>query len=224
VTHPLNGSWDQLPVGAREALEQQWLGVAAHGLPCGAAVLNRAGRLVSTGRNRAYEPATGQDPLEDTRVAHAELNALARVPTDVDHSELVVWSTQHPCAMCAAAIAFIGIGEVRYVADDPSDHHPATEIVATRAGVLYVALNDPVWWTVANLLFLYPAAEREGGAAANIAANVQRYPSLVDLALSQAGRRELGDRARLGWSLVDALTPCWPEIIDAMERTALGPL
>ena len=86
--------------------------------------------------------------------------------------------------MCAAAIAFIGIGEVRYVADDPSDHHPATGIVATRAGVLYVALNDPVWWTVANLLFLYSAAEREGSAAANIAANIQRYPSLVDLALS----------------------------------------
>ena len=92
----LDSSWARLPEGARQALEQQWRGVAAGGLPCGAAVVDRDGAVVASGRNRAYEAPTGDDPLEHTRLAHAELNALARVPSDVDHQTLVVWSTQHP--------------------------------------------------------------------------------------------------------------------------------
>lgn len=31
----LDESWEALPAGARAALEQQWLGLAAGGLPCG---------------------------------------------------------------------------------------------------------------------------------------------------------------------------------------------
>jgi tRNA(Arg) A34 adenosine deaminase TadA len=34
-------------------------------------------------------------------------------------NQLTLWTTQHPCSMCAAAIAFVGIGEGWLIADDP---------------------------------------------------------------------------------------------------------
>jgi tRNA(Arg) A34 adenosine deaminase TadA len=45
--------------------------------------------------------------------------------------------------MCAAAICFVGIGKVRFVADDPSDNSPVAVIVATRGGVSYEPWGDP---------------------------------------------------------------------------------
>ena len=155
----LTERWNNLPAGARVALEEQWRGVAAVGLPCGAAVVDERERVVAAGRNHCYDPVGPietrlQYSLQQTRLAHAELNALARVPTNADHGRLTVWLTQHPCAMCAAAIAFVGVGSVRAIADDPSDDSPPAAIAATHGGVEYVALGDPFWWTVSNALFL----------------------------------------------------------------------
>lgn len=102
-------AWDALPAGARAALAEQWAGLAAGGLPCGASVVDAAGRVVAVGRNHAYDPAGALDtraryPLQRNRLAHAELNALALLDTATDHAALTLWTTQHPCAMCAAAL------------------------------------------------------------------------------------------------------------------------
>src|SRR5258708_19699142 len=118
-----------LPLGARGALEEQWAGLAAGGLRCASAILSADGRVLCAGHNRAYDPAgpiesRAQSPLQHTRLAHAELNALALVPTEFDHAALTLWTTQHPCFMCAAASEFIGIGKVCYIADHPSDESP----------------------------------------------------------------------------------------------------
>ena len=84
-------AWIALPLGARVALEEQWAGLAAGGLPCGSAILSADGRVLCAGYNRAYDPAgpieiRAQSPLQHTRLAHAELNALALVPTEFDRS------------------------------------------------------------------------------------------------------------------------------------------
>lgn len=108
--------------------------------------IRSASRFGRTSRKR--------DPLPFTRLAHAELNAIARLPTDADHSRLTLWTTQHSCSMCAAAIVFTGVGVVRYIADAPSDHASPEDRRATRADVPYAPLGDPFWWLVANVLFL----------------------------------------------------------------------
>jgi tRNA(Arg) A34 adenosine deaminase TadA len=141
-------SWTDLPLGARAALEEQWAGLAAGGLPCGSAIVDARG-VVAVGRNRAYDAAGAihtrmQHPLQHTRLAHAELNALAHVPTETDHASLTLWSTQHPCAMCAAAIAFVGICRVRYLADDPSGASSPADNIASRNGIDYQPLGDPL--------------------------------------------------------------------------------
>lgn len=217
----LTPSWAALPTGARVALEEQWAGLAAGGLPCGSAVIDTRDRVVASGRNHAYERAGGIDtrvryPLQQNRLAHAELNALACISTEADHAPLTLWTTQHPCAMCAAALAFVGIGQVRFIADDPSDHSRPERIVASRGGVPYQALGDPLWWTISNLLFLYNAAMLTGENARNLRTNHDRYPELVNLTLDLAQRDALGEAARSGTTLPVAVGAHYPVV----ERVA----
>lgn len=214
---------DTLPAGARAAFEEQWRGLATGGLPCGAAITDAAGRVVTSGRNHAYDAAgplasREHDPLQFTRLAHAELNAIAHLPTDADHGRLTVWTTQHPCSMCAAAIAFTGIGAVRYIADDPSDHCGDEDRLATRAGVPYTALDEPFWWLVANVLFLSVVVVRDGAAARNLASNRDRFPELVALTLQLAETDALGNAARAGLPLIDAVIPHVAALTETAQR------
>ena len=217
TAHALTESWVALPVGARAALEEQWAGLAAGGLPCGAAITDADDRLIASGRNHAYDPAGALDtrtryPLQHNRLAHAELNALARIATEADHAALTLWTTQHPCAMCATALAFIGIGQVRYIADDPSGDAPPEQIAATRSSVPYQPLGSPLWWTIANLLFLYNSALLSGAEAGNLRANRDRYPELVALTLDLARGDTLGVVAQGGTTLPVALQAHYPAV------------
>src|SRR5215470_12222804 len=168
--------WNQLALGGRVALGQQWMGLAAGGLPCGSSILNDQEQIVAVGRNHVYDlpekantPTTS--PLQYTRVAHAEINALALVPSNREPKLLILWTTQHPCIMCAAALRFIGIGKVWYIADDPSDDSPSRDIIASRGNIPYEALGERLWWTVSNLLFLYTPAVKQGEDANNLRKN-----------------------------------------------------
>lgn len=151
----------QLPRGAWAALEGAFEAMRCGGLPCGAALVGSDGVIIARGRNHAYDAITGTDPLEQTPLAHAELNAIARVSSSRDMSTDTLWSTQQPCAMCTAAIAFCGIGRIRFLGADPA-------FVATadaRAG----SLSDPTevhpeltaWAILANGMFLQPAIWRK---------------------------------------------------------------
>jgi tRNA(Arg) A34 adenosine deaminase TadA len=205
-------TWNQLPLGARMAFGQQWMGLTAGGLPCGSSILNDQEQIVALGRNHVYDlpekthsPTTS--PLQYTRVAHAEINALALVPSNIDPKLLTLWTTQHPCIMCAAALQFIGIGKVCYIADDPSDLSPSKDIIASRGNIAYEAVGDRLWWIVSNLLFLYNSAVKQGEDANNLRKNRDRYPALVQLALEIAKDDALGTSARAGIELPQALFP-----------------
>ena len=225
-TESISEGWGRLPPGARAALDEQWRGLAAGALACGAAVVD-GDRVIATGRNHVYDQAdravVAAYPLAFTRIAHAELNALALVPSDRDHARLTLWSTQHPCAMCAAAVAFTGIGAVRYIADDPSDHGAAHAIRAVRGGVPYASLNDPRWWVVANLLFLHTSARSHGLDAPNLHQNAARFPDLVALALEVAQEGALTRAAMHRVALPEALEPLADRIGNVARRMDIEP-
>ena len=179
-------------------------------MACSSAITDEKGNVLGQGRNHVYDRALTVetrllDPLQHNRLAHAELNALALIPTEADHASLTLWTTQHPCSMCAAAIHFVGIGRVCFVADDLSDDSTPEAIIATRAGVHYEALGDPFWWTISNLLFLYNPAVQRGPESGNIRMNRQRYPELIQLVLGLARHDTLGELARSGKPLPSAL-------------------
>jgi len=212
TTSELLQSWPSLPVGARAALEEQWAGLAAGGLPCGASIVDETGTVIASGRNCSYEPASGLETreryaLQHNRLAHAELNALAHLATEIDHAKLTLWTTQHPCSMCAAAVIFIGVGQVVFVADDPSDVSSPEAILASRGPIVYESLGDPLWWTMSNLLFLYNSAVQAGENARNLKLNRDRYPELVHLTLDLAEGDTLGKAARANIELPIALVP-----------------
>lgn len=205
------------------AFSQQWMGLAAGGLPCGSSILDDQEQIVALGRNHVYDlpekaRTATSSPLQYTRVAHAEINALARVPSDRKTELLTLWTTQHPCIMCAAALRFIGIGKVYYIADDPSDISPSSDIIASRGIIPYKPLGDDLWWMVSNLLFLYNSAVKQGQDAANLRKNRDRYPALVQLVLQIAKDDPLGQSARAGIELPQALLPFYPAILQAASK------
>ena len=202
-------SWGALPAGARAALEEQWAGLAAGGLACGSAVVDAAGTVIARGRNHVYDEPRAGSVLQRTRIAHAELNALAGVHTDLDWSALTLFTTQHPCAMCAAALAFTGAGRVVYVADDPSDDSSAQQVAATRGAVTYQRLGSVEWAIVATVLFLYVGAEQRGEGDANLRAASAANPALGALVLAEASEGRLSRAARSGIPLHEAVAPLW---------------
>ena len=202
-------SWNALPAGARAALEEQWAGLASRGLPCGSSVVDERGEVIARGRNHAYDVATGEHRLERTRIAHAELNALSVLDTDLDWSTLTLFTTEHPCAMCAAALSFTGVGRVVYIADDPSDDATAQQVTATRGSVTYQRLGSVEWAIVATVMFLYVGAELRGASDANLVAATAQNPALGALVLAEVSSGELGAAARNGVALPEAFAKVW---------------
>ena len=202
-------SFLQLPPGARAALSAQWGGIANRALPCGAAVSDSDGQVIASGRNHAYDTPTGESVLENTGIAHAELNALARVPTASEAADLTLWGPQHPCPMCAAAVSFVGIGRVVYLSEDVTDDASESERAASHSTVPYRLLDAPVWSAVATLLFLYTGAVLRGDRDGNIRLGMLRCPSVAFLALELAHDDSLGVLARKGHALTDAIDSLW---------------
>jgi hypothetical protein len=119
--------------------------------------------------------------------------------------------------MCAAAIQFVGIGTVQFVADDLSDDSPADVITASRGKVSYKRFGDPLWWTVCTLLFLYTSAVKHGERAGSLRLNRERHPELIELTLRLAVDDSLGRTARSGMTLIDALTPHTLTVVHIAE-------
>ncbi|HET6211362.1 MAG TPA: nucleoside deaminase, partial [Micromonosporaceae bacterium] len=112
-------AWLQLHPAFRRGLELAYESLLGGGLAVGATLTDQDGRLVAEGRNRAYDPPGGPDALQGTPLAHAEMNAMAAARTGWSMPDCTLWSTQQPCAMCAAAATFIDVGQIRYLAPDP---------------------------------------------------------------------------------------------------------
>jgi tRNA(Arg) A34 adenosine deaminase TadA len=202
-------SWQALPAGARAALEEQWAGLAAGALPCGSSIVDETGEVIARGRNHAYDPSTGTNALERTRIAHAEFNALAGVDTDLDWSALTLFTTQHPCAMCASAVRFTGLGRVVYVSDDPSDDSTPALIAATRGGVTYQRLGSIEWAIIATIMFLYVGVDLRGESDGNFRSAAAENPALGQLVLAEVASGELGRASREGRDIHEAFASVW---------------
>lgn len=101
-------------------LEEAWAAYCVGSLPIGAAITDRERRLLSRGRNRIYDTRDTDGALWGTRVAHAEINALA--PLDhrhIDLTECILYITTEPCPMCTGAMRMSLIGEIHYASRDP---------------------------------------------------------------------------------------------------------
>jgi tRNA(Arg) A34 adenosine deaminase TadA len=194
-------AWRSAPVPLRRCLELAHRSLADGGLAVGAVLAGAGGDVRAEGRNRAYDPPGGPEPLQGTPLAHAETNALAVARTGWDLGALTLWSTQEPCAMCAAAAAFTGVGAIRYLAPDP--WALATGNDGSAAGPRTTGPADDVWLVAANLLFLQSVANARGPGHPTLARCRELEPETTALV------RPAGDTA---W-----LTERWDGIARAAE-------
>jgi tRNA(Arg) A34 adenosine deaminase TadA len=199
-------AYRNLPAPYQACLELAWSSLISRGLPVGS-VITVDGSIVGQGRNRVYDPPGGADALQSNPLAHAELNAIAST-SDLDCGQAVLWTTHIPCSMCAAAIQFIGIGQVRALASDPSAADPGA--------TLYVADDvDPTWMVAANTMFLHNVAAVGGPSHPMLAGLTEHEPEIVGLATSLAASGEVFMAGRTQASAADALASLWQRLTSA---------
>ena len=110
-------AWDDLEPAWREAFLLAWETSAAGTIPVGA-VVTRGDEIIARGRNRVFEPEAPPGALAGNRAAHAEMNALAHLPTTETFLDCVLWTTLEPCPMCIGATWLANLGTVRYAGAD----------------------------------------------------------------------------------------------------------
>ncbi|HZD88110.1 MAG TPA: nucleoside deaminase [Gaiellaceae bacterium] len=109
--------WRHLEEPWRACFEGAWDAFIAGTIPVGAAVAAADGTIVARGRNRIFDPP-GQR-LAGSRLAHAEVDALAQLPRSARYRDHVLYSTLEPCLLCVAATLHATVGRIEYAATDP---------------------------------------------------------------------------------------------------------
>jgi tRNA(Arg) A34 adenosine deaminase TadA len=110
-------AWRELEEPWRASLELAWEAYLAGTVPVGAAVAGADGRVVARGRNRIFDPPG--EGLAGTRIAHAEIDALAQLPATERYRDHALYSTLEPCLLCAAATLHSTVGRIEYAVADP---------------------------------------------------------------------------------------------------------
>jgi hypothetical protein len=164
------------------------------------------------------ESSAPANQLAGSRLAHAEVNALAQLELD-QRQGYQLYVTLEPCLLCWAATSIAGVRTVHFAGADPVwsfladltvSHPRLSERAYTREGPMGGPLG--AWAT------LLPLVERlwRDPTGVRIDHFVESAPALVALA-----RRIVADgtaRRFVGMSQEEALSLVWDDLIVAVDR------
>jgi tRNA(adenine34) deaminase len=112
--------WESLAPQWQACVAEAWAAYGAGSVPIGAAIADAQGHIIARGRNRIFETSSAPRVLAGSRIAHAEMNALAAVDhRAVDLAACTLYTTTEPCPMCAGALRMCHVGTLRYLIRDP---------------------------------------------------------------------------------------------------------
>jgi tRNA(adenine34) deaminase len=111
-------AWDALSAPWQACLSEAWASWRAGSAGVGAIVVDDGGDIVARGRNRMLDANALPGVLAGSAIAHAEMNALARLPIG-SCKDLTLYTSFEPCLMCASTIIQLQMPRVRYAAADP---------------------------------------------------------------------------------------------------------
>jgi tRNA(adenine34) deaminase len=116
----MNTFWDSIPLPWQVCLEEAWLAYGAGCTPIGAVITAPNGEIISRGRNRINDPFVHDGLIRNTRLAHAELNALIVLPEGVyDLHTYTLYTILEPCPLCLGALYMSGVRKFYFAARDP---------------------------------------------------------------------------------------------------------
>lgn len=110
--------WENLSNSWRICLHEAWEAYCSGSAPIGAVITDRNDNVLSRGRNSISTPISNGNHLAGTRVAHAEMNALAGLNPEIEAKKCILYTTTEPCPMCIGAIRMCQIGELHYASKD----------------------------------------------------------------------------------------------------------
>lgn len=142
-----------LPAAALNAADLHWLRQAialsaqarAEGNhPFGALVVSAEGRVVARAGNHSRPP-------EGDPTGHAELSAVAQAARVLSPSELrgcTLYTSAEPCAMCAGAAYWCGVGRVVYALSEArlltlTGNHPENPTLALPCRAVFASGQRP---------------------------------------------------------------------------------
>jgi tRNA(Arg) A34 adenosine deaminase TadA len=185
----------------RTTFELAWEAYLAGTIPVGSVVAAADGRIVARGRNRIFEPPG--HGLSGSRLAHAEVDALAQLPVTDRYRDHVLYSTLEPCLLCTAATLLATVGRIEYAADDPF------------GGGCSGTIDTAHWRRSA------PEIETPlGGWAGGLSAALQSafWQSHLELRRAEEIVEAFGDQARRAGAQVLELDGTAPRLGDALPR------
>jgi tRNA(Arg) A34 adenosine deaminase TadA len=199
LTGPLAAGGPRLDAAWARALELAWEAFLAATTPVGAVVVDGSGVVVAEGRNRRSEVTGPVRQLMGSRIAHAEVNALARLQNDLRYTDHLLLTTLEPCGMCHGAALQSTVGGLAYAAADPYAGTGAVDFgnvqASARAMRVTGPLDDERGW-LAGLLHIAWLAATPG--AGNVLATQRAgLPELTALACRpavQAALRQVAGR------------------------------
>ena len=101
------------------ALELAWEAYCAGSFPVGCVIADGDGTVVAEGRNRIGDATAPAGRVHATSLAHAEIDALSQLRAG-RYGDHVLYTSVEPCLLCRSAAVMSHIGEVRFLAADPT--------------------------------------------------------------------------------------------------------
>ena len=212
-------AWSELAAPFRRCVELAWESCSSGTFACGAVITNPAGNVVAEGRNRVFDVPSGEYPLEGTSLAHAEMNALARVPAGVALDDCTLWSSLEPCLMCLSSALLSSVGEIRFLAPDPLwdgvEGLPSLNAFVERRWPLHHEPHDGQWAVLGQTLALHLLAFWQPVDSQALAAHDRSEPEVAALVRRWVGDRTLVDLASTGATVEEVLATVWGGVSEA---------
>lgn len=93
-----------------------------------ALITNEEQTVIAKGRNQLFDDDDSCNTIKNTVVSHAEINALANLPTKYrDNRNLTIFTTVEPCLMCLGALSMSYVRNV--VIGSRDDYSGATRLI-----------------------------------------------------------------------------------------------
>jgi tRNA(adenine34) deaminase len=189
-----------------------WEALLAGTIPIGAVVVDGDGTIIGSGRNAVYG-APDARMLSGSRLSHAEVNALLRLPVEGRFADCRLVTSLEPCQMCVGAMRMATVGALTYLGADPVNGTAWVLESARYVGHRPVSVSGPLPGAAGRLAACLPLAfTLSRGQVSRFAAVArERAPQLTATAdaLVQAGVLEMA-AARRPW------TEAAPQLLAAL--------